>query len=258
MTTYRGAFLWYEVMTSDVAGARAFYTELLGWGTQGWDNGEGEYTMFTVEGKPIGGLMELPEEAKKMGAPPHWMGYTGTPDVDATTAQASKLGAKILVPPMDIPKVGRWSLIQDPQGAMLAAFKPAEAPAAPLPAPEVGQISWHELATTDAEAAWKFYEALYGWKRTQTMDMGPMGPYHLFMASEHQGGGVFNKPKDMPAPSHWLFYARVADLEKTLQRCPSLGGKVLHGPEEVPGGDRVAQCADPQGAHFAVHWKKPA
>jgi predicted enzyme related to lactoylglutathione lyase len=256
MASYKGAFLWYEVMTSDVEGARAFYTELIGWRTQEWDEGEMPYTMWAVGERAIGGLMALPEEARQQGAPPHWMAYVGTPDVDATTRQAEQLGAKIVVPPMDIPKVGRWSLIQDPQGAMLAAYTPETAPPALPGPPEVGDISWHELATTDDAAGWKFYETLYGWNRTQTMDMGPMGPYLLFMAGEHQGGGAYRKPPEMPAPPHWLFYIRVADLDGAARRCEQLGGKLFNGPMEVPGGDRVAQCCDPQGAAFALHWKK--
>ncbi len=253
MTEFKGSFLWYELMTEDVEAARNFYTEVIGWGTQRFEMGERPYTMWTVGERPIGGLDVLPDEAKRMGAPPHWMAYVGTPDVDATTRQAVSLGGEVLVPPMDIPTVGRWSLIADPQGATLAAFCPVDAEV--THDPDVGDFSWHELATTDPEAAWRYYEALFGWKRGMSLDMGPLGPYHLFMADEHQGGGVFRLPSEAPRP-FWLFYIRVADLDATLRRVEALGGKVLAPPQEVPGGDRVAPCLDPQGAAFALHQKK--
>jgi hypothetical protein len=248
----RGNFLWYELMSNNLAGAKAFYGELLGWGLQPWQDSPTEYSMFTVKGRAVAGLMELPADAKKMGAKPHWMAYVGSNDVDATTSQARQLGAKVVVPPSDIPKVGRWSLLEDPQGAMLSPFKSTD-PEMPSQPPEIGDFSWHELATTDVDAAWRFYESLYGWKHTQTMDMGDMGPYLLFMASEHQGGGIYKLPPEMKAPPHWLFYVRVDNIDDAVKRCSKLKGKVLNGPMEVPGGDRVAMCLDPEGTAFAMH-----
>ena len=117
-----GSFVWYELMTSDVEAAKAFYTEAIGWKTQDFEGAD--YTMFAVGDRPIGGVMLLPEEAKKMGAPPHWLGHLGVADCDASAKKAEELGGKILRPPEDIePGVGRFSVVADPQGAVLSLFQ---------------------------------------------------------------------------------------------------------------------------------------
>src|SRR5215218_8021231 len=150
----RGRFVWYDLMTTDPEGAKAFYAAVTGWGTQVWD--EMAYTMWTVGERPIGGIMKLPAEALAGGARPHWLGYVAVPDVDATTARAQELGATVMVPPTDIPTVGRYSVLADPQGALIAAYTHASAAPEPEGMPPVGEFSWHELATTDPEAAWGF------------------------------------------------------------------------------------------------------
>jgi hypothetical protein len=69
-------------------------------------------------------------------------------------------------------------------------------------------------------------------------------------------GGMFNKTPEMPAPPHWLYYVRVDDVDRVAGEVPKAGGTVLNGPMDVPGGDRIAQCMDPQGAAFAIHHTK--
>src|SRR5690242_14895955 len=123
----RGRFVWYDLMTTDPEGAKAFYTAVAGWGTQVWE--EMSYTMWTVGGAPIGGTRKLPDEAVASGARPHWLGHVAVPDVDATIARARELGATVMVPPSDIPTVGRYSIFNDPQGALIAVYAPEkEAP----------------------------------------------------------------------------------------------------------------------------------
>ncbi len=253
MTKNAGKILWYELMTTDVAAAKAFYSELVGWGSTTFE-GSGEYEMMTVGDRPVCGVMPLPEEALGSDASPHFLAYFATADVDETTKKAVAAGAELLVPAMGIPDVGRLSVLRDPQGAVFAPYTPAEDEDLGA-APEVGDISWHELSVADHEKAWDFYHALFGWELTQDMDMGPAGNYRLFMAGPYDGGGMYNKSKEMPAPPGWLYYIRVADLDEACERCKKLGGQVLNGPMEVPGGDRVAQCLDPQGAPFALHQK---
>jgi predicted enzyme related to lactoylglutathione lyase len=251
----RGRFLWYDVMTKDPKGAQAFYGKVAGWGLEPYTDGGMTYMMFTRGGVPIGGSMQLPEEAAKMGAPSHWLAYIGAPDVDKMTKQALDLGAKTYVPPTDIPKIGRFSVIADPQGATIAFFGPSGEAMASHP-PEVGDISWHELVTTDPAAAFGFYQSLFGWEKTGEHDMGPMGVYHMFGRQGFTLGGIFKKPAEMPAPSHWLMYIRVADINAAAGAAKANGAQVLHGPSEVPGGDWTVQCMDPQGAVFAFHQRK--
>lgn len=112
-----GAFSWNELMTNDQAGAKTFYAELFGWEMQDQPIPEGTYTILKAGGKEVGGLMSLPAEAK--GAPPMWGSYVTVDDVDQQIERAEQLGGKLIMPPRDIPDVGRFAVIADPQGAML-------------------------------------------------------------------------------------------------------------------------------------------
>ncbi len=257
MSKDRGRFVWYDLMTTDPDAAQCFYTKLIGWGTQAWE-GSMPYTMWTNQNTPMGGVMTLPDEAKRAGSPPHWLGYIYTSDVDATVAKAEENQGKVLAPAQDIPDVGRFAVLADPQGAAFAVYTPAaDTPGNPGPA-AIGEYSWHELNTSDYENAWGFYETLFGWKKTDTMDMGEMGMYQMFTTGggDIPLGGMFDKPKEMPGPPFWLYYVRVDDVHKSVEKVKELGGQVLNGPMEVPGGDHVAQCMDPQGAAFALHSTK--
>jgi len=254
MSDYRGRFVWHELLTTDPKAAGAFFSKIIGWKTQPWGNDQ-SYTLFVAGGRQLAGLMAQPEEAKKMGAPPSWMTYIATNDVDDTARLASSLGAKVLKAPEDIPGAGRYAVLQDPQGAVFGLYKSNQAPAADS-VPGVGDFSWHELATTDAKAALTFYQRLFGWEETSAMDLGGgMGIYQMFGQSK-QGptlGGMFNKPSQMPGPSAWLAYIKVPDARKSAEAIKKAGANVVNGPMEVPGGDWIAQAVDPQGAMFAVH-----
>ena len=254
--TLKGRFVWYELLTSDPDAARRFYTELIGWGTTEWGEGEEPYVMWTTDGTSkgsIGGVIPLPEEAKKAGARPHWLPYVGTSDIEATVSEAEKLGGKVMVPLTEIPTVGRFAVLSDPQGAVFAVFAPAEQAPGHEGSAQLREFSWHELATTDHSAALEFYQALFSWKKTESMDMGPMGIYQMYGRKDMTLGGMFNKSEDMPGPPAWLLYIKVEDVDQAAERVQELGGKVLSGPMEVPGGDRIAQCMDPQGVAFAIH-----
>ncbi len=254
-TDVRGRFLWYDLMTKDPRAAQEFYGKVAGWGVQPFNETGVPYQMFTRGGTPVGGSMELPEEAAKMGAPSHWMAYIGTPDVDKTVAQATKLGAKTYVPPQDIPTVGRFAVMADPQGATIAFYTPlSEQP--PSHAPEMGDVSWHELATTDLDGALRFYLQVAGWEQTGSQDMGPMGPYQMFGRQGYTLGGMFTKPAETAGPAFWTLYIRVPDITKAADVVKENGGLVLRGPHEVPRGDWIVLCRDPQGAIFALHQRK--
>jgi predicted enzyme related to lactoylglutathione lyase len=248
---YLGRFVWYDLMTTDPASAESFYKKVVGWGTAPWEGGETPYTMWMNGETAVGGIMQLPEEAA--GAPPHWLAYIATPDVDATCAQATELGGTLIKEPMDIPEVGRFAVLADPQGAVFAAYSPASAPPGNEGPAQVGEFSWHELATTDHEAAFEFYHALFGWDKTDSMDMGDMGTYQMYGREGMTLGGMFNKPAEMSGPPAWLYYARVDDVHSAAEEVQQHGGTVLNGPMEVPGGDHIVQCLDPQGTAFALH-----
>ncbi len=251
----RGRFVWYELLTTDPAAAIPFYTEVVGWGTTRWDGAGPPYTMWTNQRAPIGGVMTLPEPARTAGAPPHWLPYVGTADVDATAARAAALGGALDAPGQDLPSVGRFAVLADPQRAAFAVFTPERIPAPETGPFKQGEFSWHELATTDHEAAFEFYHELFGWERTRALDLGEMGVYQMYgmPGAELPLGGMYNKSEAMGVPPHWLLYVRVASADRAVETVTRLGGTVLGGPMDVPGDSRVAQCLDPQGAAFGVH-----
>ena len=113
--------------------------------------------------------------------------------------------------------------------------------------PPVGAFSWHELATSDYEGAFDFYSDLFGWHKNDAMDMGEHGIYQLYGRDEFEYGGMFNKTDEMPGPPAWLYYISVEDVNAAVERVKELGGQVLVGPMEVPDGDLIAQCLEPQG-----------
>ncbi|HEY4116579.1 MAG TPA: VOC family protein [Byssovorax sp.] len=252
-----GEFVWYELLTTDVDAAKAFYSHVVGWKTQPFPESPMPYTMWVGEQGPLGGVMPLPDEAKKMGAPPHWTANVHVADVDKTAARVKELGGKIYVEPTDIPTVGRFAVIADPQGATISIFKPAAEMQSHDPS-KAGEFSWRELMTTDNAAALEFYKTLFGWEFKSDFDMGPMGKYLMYGQGERTYGGIMNRPKEVPT-SAWVYYVHVDDIEAAVARATAKGGKLMNGPMDVPGGDRVAQLSDPQGAWFALHGpgKKP-
>jgi predicted enzyme related to lactoylglutathione lyase len=251
----RGRFVWYDLMTTDPDAAIAFYRKAFAWGITPFPQ-DPTYRMWTVGKNPMGGVMRLSEEARRTGTPPNWLPYISVPNVDAAVRQAAGLGAKAHVQPRDIPDMGRFAVLADPQGAAFAVYQfptGAQAPDAAPAAPKTGEFAWHELATTDWRAAWEFYRALFAWQKTEAMDMGPAGTYHMFGYGGPSVGGIYNKPPEMPAPAHWLCYVSVAKADDAAASVTKLGGKIVNGPMEVPGGGRIAMCLDPQGAAFAVY-----
>jgi predicted enzyme related to lactoylglutathione lyase len=257
MSNATGRFVWYDLMTTDVEGAKKFYSKVAGWGTQPFE-GSTPYTMWTNKGAPIGGVSPLTDEMKKGGVPPHWLPAVAVDNVDETVKKTNSLGGKTIVPPMDIPGTGRYAVIQDPQDVVIAVFagqgEMAGAPGGSDFDPKKGEFSWHELTTSDQDAAWKFYSNLFGWEKQQEMDMGPMGKYLMYGQRGKMYGGMMTRQPDMPR-SNWLCYFVVDDAKASAKTIADAGGKVMMGPMEVPGGDWVTIATDPQGAAFGVHSK---
>ncbi len=252
MASDRGRFVWYDLMTTDVEAATRFYTAVVGWKAEPWASAGPPYTMWTANGRAIGGVMALSDAARAGGAPPHWMAYVSVPDVDATAAQAGSLGGMGMVPPFDIPAVGRVVIAQAPPGVAFAAFTTKNAAPEHDGPPPLLEFSWHELSTTDGPAALAFYSGLFGWKKTSEFDMGPIGIYQMFGRDETPLGGMMTKPADQPVAA-WCYYVHVDDVHQGAERATAHGGQVLMPPMEVPGGDWIVVLSDPQGAVVALH-----
>jgi predicted enzyme related to lactoylglutathione lyase len=258
MADYVGKFIWCELMTTDAAGAEAFYTHVVGWKAQ--DSGlpgiDYSYTVIGIGGADIGGILALPKEASEAGARPGWMGYVAVADADASAASIQAAGGAVHRPPADIPSVGRFAVVADPQGAVFNIMKPnppAGSPDIQLPAPGApGHVGWHELHATDREAAFAFYAGQFGWTKDEAFDMGgPAGVYQLFATGDAAVGGIVNKMPAFPAP-FWLYYFNVEDIDAAIGRLTEGGGKVMNGPHQVPGGSWIVHGLDPQGAMFAL------
>jgi predicted enzyme related to lactoylglutathione lyase len=252
MSDSNGRFVWYELMTTDLAAARAFYGQVVGWQVMDTQMSGEDYWMFTAGEQPVAGLMTLPEDARKMGVPPNWIGYVGVADVDATAAKVTATGGTVHVPPMDIPNVGRFSVVADPQGASFALFKSAnpehDQPAEPG---EQGRVGWHELYAGDQASAFDFYARLFGWEKKEAMDMGEMGVYQTFGIGDTTLGGMMNKPPMVPV-ANWHYYFNVGNIDEASERVKSADGQIALGPQEVPGGDFILMGVDPQGAGFSL------
>ena len=249
--TNTGRFVWYELLTTDVAGAIEFYADVLGWKTQTQAWGSSDYTMWVAGQGPLGGVSVLPEAARTMGAPPYWQANVEVADVDRAAALAKERGGGVYVGPVDVPEVGRIAVVADPQGAASAMASHDTA--------KPGEFSWSELYTTDHEAAFRFYQELFGWERIRDVDLGAMGNYLVWGRGGKQLGGMMTMPAAMmktpdgrAAPPSWMHYVTTPDLDAALERAKKRNARVLSGPMVVPGGQRVVQLMDPQGAAFAL------
>ncbi|HTK87807.1 MAG TPA: VOC family protein [Nitrospiraceae bacterium] len=252
MASPNGQFIWYDLITTDPSAAQRFYGEVAGWGTADYDNVPG-YTMFTNNGEPGGGYVKAGDGG--MGdAPPHWLPYVGVPNVDQTAARAKELGGQVVSGPADIPNTGRYAIIADPYGAVIAIFTPST-PGEPKDLPPArGQFSWNELTSSDNTGAMDFYQKIFGWEKQDQMDMGAMGTYIMYGKNGKMYGGMMNAAPGMPIA--WLPYVMVDSADKAAERSTAAGGSTILPPMEVPGGDRVAVLRDPQGAAVGVHSRK--
>lgn len=255
MPTSKGHFVWCELGTTDTTAATAFYCAVVGWNATDAGMPDGQYTILNAGKAPAGGIMELPAAVLAAGAKPAWTGYIGVDDVDAFAARLAAAGGKIHRAADDIPGVGRFAVVADPQGAVFNLFKPLGGEALPAAGATPGRIGWHELHAADGPAAFAFYADLFGWTKTEAIDMGPMGVYQTFATGGPTGdamaGGMMTKTDAMPRPM-WLYYFNVDDAGAAASRVKDAGGQVLMGPQQVPGGSWIVQCLDPQGVMFAV------
>ena len=256
MVSSHGCFVWYELTTTDAEAAKAFYAAVVGWGLRDASMPGAAYTLFTAGEDSVAGLTGLSAEARQMGAQPRWMGYVGVDDVDAATDRLRHLGGTVYVPPTDVPEISRFSIVADPQAATLALVKGLNSgqqqPAA-LSAP--GHVGWHELSAVNWEKAFAFYGELFGWQKADA-EVGGIGTYQLFSAGGQIIGGMSNKPPTVPMP-FWLYYFNVGDIDTATERVKAGGGKILEGPLEARGGNRIVRCTDPQGAMFALRTGRP-
>ncbi len=250
MADPKGAFIWYELLTTDAAAAAAFYGDVVGWQVSDSGMPGMDYRILNAGEQSVGGLMALDENMLAGGARPAWLGYIAVDDVDRAVGELTEDGAAVHVPPTDIPDVGRFAMLNDPQGIVFYVMHATNnEPSHAFRQGAAGHCAWNELATPDPEAALGFYTRHFGWQRGETMPIGELGDYQMLDLGETTIGAVMQAAG---APPMWRFYFRVPDLAAALERIQAAGGQLLHGPQPVPGDDEILIAADPQGAMFAL------
>ena len=257
-----GDFIWYELITTDPDGARAFYQSVVaGWAIDGsgeaMPNGS-EYRMIRrSDGREEGGILTLTPEMQGHGARPMWAGYISVDDVDRTIEAISADGGQALVPPFDIPNVGRIAMVADPVGVpfyVMKAIPPAGQPDAVSDAfdpMKAEHVRWNELSTTDQDGAIAFFGRHFGWTQEGGMPMGEMGDYKFVQANGVSIGAIMPKPPQSPA-SAWIHYIGVDDIDRAAAAITAGGGQKLYEPMEIPDGEYALAGIDPQGAVFGL------
>jgi len=235
-----GTFIWRENVSPERDRAIDFYSQLFGWEIDDMDvGGDTPYKIINAGGQGHGGFPPV-----QPGTPPHWTGNVLVESVDDTVAKAQGAGGTLIHGPQDIPEIGRFAVLADPQHAIVVAFEAAgEGPVG------TGVFVWDELGTQDVAAAESFYNAVFGWT---TKDMGEeYGGYKIFELGETQVGGMMQLP-DASMPSGWAPYVAVEDVDATVAKSQELGGSTLLEPMDVPNVGRIAYLKDPVGAVFGI------
>lgn len=246
-----GRFVWHDLMTTDAAKSKEFYSALFDWQIQDRPMQGFTYHQLIAGPGPIGGIVE--EKAIPMS---HWMPYVAVDDVDAAAEKCKSLGGTVCVPPTDIPDTGRFSVVGDPQGAFFSIYKgnPESAGADPDQA-IMGRVCWNEALISDDAKAQEFYSAMFGWT-DQPKDMGPMGTYHVQMLDGKQAAGLMKNPMN-GAPSCWLAYFLVEDLAAATKKAKSLGANAMMENTPIPEVGSFSMLADTTGAVFALFQGAP-
>ena len=257
-----GAFCWFELATSDQAGAKRFYQTLFGWTVEEFPMGPSEmYTIFRIDGRDAAAAYTMRPEQRAEGVPPNWMPYIRVDSADAAAARAVELGASAMGPAFDVMDSGRMSVIKDPTGAHFCVWQPKMNQGTGV-VKEPGTVVWADLSTPDQARGGRFYSELFGWTMVEGKSELPAKPgnyFHIMNGREMIGGVPPAHDRDPHEPPGWLLYFAVPDCAAAIDTAKSLGGRLLHGPITMETVRSFAVLADPQGAVFAiVETKKPS
>ncbi|MBZ0116420.1 MAG: VOC family protein [Sandaracinaceae bacterium] len=237
-----GHVVWRELMTTDVAKAKGFYGELLGWGFDDMPMPKGgTYTIAKVGSKGVGGLMGMTPDMK---FPPMWTSYVSVPDVDASCAAAKKLGGNVVFGPETMDGVGRMATILDSENCCFAVMR-AEKGDMPFGPPALGEFCWETLSSADMAKAKTFYAAVCGWKDAA-------GTAGMPVLCAPDGTQVVDHQQAQNMPPNFLTYVVVETVEKANARVTALGGKVMMPRIDIPKVGTISVISDPQGAFIGL------
>ncbi len=261
MTKLQGKWIWYELLTGDAAGSKAFYEAVLGWRiTLGAMQPMNYGHIVNDDDQATGGLLPLTAEMTANGAHPTWLGYISVDDCDDTVKAIAAQSGKLLMPAFDIPDVGRIAMVADPDGVPFYIMTPkmpeGGGGSTAFDREKVGRCGWNELLAPTQATALDFYTSLFGWTLPEPMDMGDWGKYQFIDDGGGMIGAIMQKPAQAPQGG-WRFYFRVPDIDAAVAETKARGGQIFQGPMEVPGGDWVINGLDPQGIAFNLVGARP-
>ena len=258
MANPAGSFVWYELMTTDSTAAAKFYGAVVGWkiGDHSDMPGDLDYRSITrSDGRSAGGVLQLSADMLKHGARPTWIGYLAVANVDVTVKAIEADGGKTLMR-RSLP-IGDFAMVTDPMGSLFYVMKPIPPTGQPDATSDVfdpkavQRVRWNELMSPDLGRAKTFYAKHFGFEFNEVMPMGPMGDYCFIDHAGVRIGAIMQKPQAGPMGT-WLFYIGAPSIMAAKRAIEAGGGKVLFGPQEVPGGEWTISAIDPQGAAFGV------
>jgi predicted enzyme related to lactoylglutathione lyase len=245
-----GKVIWVDLATPDLAASKKFYSGVFGWTFQDIHSGRTNYTIASLGGRPVGGLVDRPAPS---GEPkrPAWLAFLAVRDVDAVKKTALEHGATVVSEPRTYPHRGRQAVFADPEGAVFAVLASGSGdPPDFLAAP--GEWIWSSLLARKPDAAAAFYQAVFGY---EVFDVpGEDDLEHDILSSDDFARASVNPlPGDSPRRQpRWLNFVRVADATEASARVVALGGKVLVEAHADRHGGKVAVVADPAGARLGL------
>ncbi|HWF44372.1 MAG TPA: VOC family protein [Candidatus Kapabacteria bacterium] len=248
VTVKPGDFSWFELVTSDPAAAKKFYTSLFGWEAEDTPMGPDQfYTMLKYKGEFVGALYGMDKAQMERGVPPHWNYYVSVKSADESAAKAKSLGGTLAMEPFDVMDAGRMAVVKDPEGAMIQLWEAKQHKGAGI-MDEPGAFCWCEVYVNNTDKVRAFYTGLFGWGTVISPE------YTEWTNGERHIGGMMQiKPEWGPMPPSWAGYVMVENCDAMCAKAKSLGVTEIMGPQDIPNMGRFAMIKDPQGAMISIY-----
>lgn len=254
-----GDFCWVELMTTDLNSAKQFYRDIFSWQAKVQDftiadghPDDENYIMWQLDHKFLGGGFQLNHEMLAQGAVPCWSNYILVADPEQIVTTAKALGGKIIKPILNVFDIGRMAVIADPTGGIFSIWQPNKSDVeSHIDQDKHGMFCWQELMTYDTDKAARFYCDLFAWNADKKQVDGH--EYTEFTNGNSSFAGMLQITPEMgEMPPYWQTYFSIDNCDHAITVAKSKGGKVLHGPFDIPQVGRAAMLQDQQGACFSI------
>lgn len=251
-----GTPCWVDLATTDLAGAREFYSGLFGWDfvdEQMGEMGIGTYSMAMIDGVPTAAIYGLGPGQLRQAAGPGWNVYVSVDDIEETLGRARESGGAVHAGATEVDRAGKVAVIADPTGCTTTLWEPGEFAGSGVRA-EIGAFTWPEHLSTDSRRSVKFYKQVFG-VETETQADIEVEEYIVLSVGGTGVGGVMQMPEEMMAEgveSEWYVYFQVGSLDDSAEYVRNQGGRLMAEPLDVPEVGRIVVARDPQGADFCI------